>query len=518
MSSSSSATTAKLAAIVFLLMATLLLLFQGDRMVFTNDEGILLEPAQRMAQGAVPYVDFFGYMSPGSYWLQSSIFRYLGISLWAGRLPVIFDLALQCALVFWLTERLSSRAPALAAVLAFAGFQIADPNFLTAQHRWDSATLALLGACFIVEAQRRSAQGWWWTGGALMGAAAWCTPSVGLLIAATVAWMAVRREQRNKLIHFAGGIALVSAAALAMLALQGGFNAFFEQMAWLSTHYTNVNVMPYGSVIGGWGPALKSAHGFEQAVVLVLLACVELPAILPLAALALWAVAAWRGKIQSEERGMVALLLLSMTALVLTAFPRADVMHLAFVAALPYALTVAALARLVPARAGRLVAPVALLFPVLFAGNYWNSWRGMPTIESPVGRLRVPANEFAGMEEMLARVGPGQSLFVYPYMPVFYFVTQASNVSRFSFLAPGMMTGREESEVLGELEKRPPEWVMYLQLSREEFLRVFPAATKLDNRFETLEAWLERNYEPVSNPEVNVVGYRLWRRRAGSKT
>src|SRR5271165_274553 len=510
----------KMAAVIFLAMTTLLLLFHGNRMVFTNDEGILLEPAQRLAHGAVPYVDFFGYMSPGSYWLQSAIFRCFGVSLWAGRMPVILDLALQCALVFWLTERLSSLIPALAAAVAFAGFQIADPSFLTAQHRWDSATLALLGLCFVVrcstDAQRRTSPAWWWASGALMGAAAWCTPSLGLLIAATMAWMAVRREQRNRLLHFAGAVALVSAAALATLAAEGGLKAFFEQMAWLSTHYTGVNVMPYGSVIGGWGQAIRSTQGFEQATLLLVLLCVELPAILPLAALALWALAAWRGKISSGEGGIVALLLASMTALVLTAFPRADVMHLAFVAALPYALTVAALARLVPARVARLAAPIALLFPLLFAANYWTSWRGTQSVASPVGRLRVPADQRAGMEQMLARVGPGQSLFVYPYMPIFYFVTQASNLSRYSFLAPGMMTTREEFEVLGELEKRPPEWVMYLQLSREEFLRVFPSATKLDHRFGTLEGWLESNYEPVDNPDISVVGYRLWRRRSFS--
>src|SRR5277367_5310982 len=96
------------AVFVFLIAATILLAFHGNRVVATNDEGMILEPAQRMLSGARPYVDFFGYMSPGSYWLQAIVFRLFGISLWAGRLIVILDFSIQVALVFWLVARLAS--------------------------------------------------------------------------------------------------------------------------------------------------------------------------------------------------------------------------------------------------------------------------------------------------------------------------------------------------------------------------------------------------------------------------
>ena len=85
----------------------MLLAMHGQRMVMTNDEGIVLESAQRMAAGGRIYVDFFGYMSPGSYWLQALVFKLLGVALWTGRLIVILDFALQCALVYWLAARLS---------------------------------------------------------------------------------------------------------------------------------------------------------------------------------------------------------------------------------------------------------------------------------------------------------------------------------------------------------------------------------------------------------------------------
>jgi hypothetical protein len=73
-----------------------------------------------------------------------------------------------------------------------------------------------------------------------------------------------------------------------------------------------------------------------------------------------------------------------------------------------------------------------------------------------------------------------------------------------------MMTGQEEAEALAQLQSQPPQWLLYLPLGREEFLRVFPHASSLNGHFETLESWLTQNYTPVEQPAVNLGGYRLW--------
>jgi hypothetical protein len=241
---------------------------------------------------------------------------------------------------------------------------------------------------------------------------------------------------------------------------------------------------------------------------------VALPAILPPLAILLWCFALWRGASSTEDRGAIQLLMFATAALVITAFPRADVMHLAFIAALPYALAGAALARLLPARAGITLAMVSMLMAAVFSANYFRGWRETARVDSPAGVLRVPLDQVAGVQRLMAQVHPGQGLFVYPYMPLDYFLTQTRNPTRFSYLAPGMMTRTEEMETLAELQVRPPEWLLYLQLTPEEFLRVFPHASGLEWRFNTLEDWLRNNYRPVENPGVNVAGYGLWRRVA----
>jgi hypothetical protein len=522
----------RLSIVVFFFVAIILLASHGNRVVATNDEGMILEPAQRMLAGARPYVDFFAYMSPGSYWLQELVFRWFGISLWAGRLIVILDFSAQCALVFWLVARLASLQVASVTVIIFAGFQIADPTFLTAQHRWDSATFALAGLCIAVWGRlaacasicdrrtlsevplhtRLKVPSHIAISGALMAAAAWCTPALALVGAAMAVWLLIDSNRRRQFLPWTAGVLSISLLAMAWLALHGCLTAFVQQIAWLRTNYSAVNIMPYGAIVGGYRPLLADAAGFEFAIRTALVLCLALPAILPIAAVVLAAIALWRGKVSADDRPVWMLLLLASIAFTFTVFPRADVMHLAFIAALPYALTAIALSRLIPARVGAPLACVILVLATVFGANFFNGLRGTRLVASAVGNLRVAGDNSQEIQNWIADVHPGASLFVYPYMPLQYFLTQAKNPTRFSFLAPGMMTDREESIALAELRSNPPEWLAYLKLPREEFLRVFPNASDLNWRFPALENWLDENYQPVENPRVTVFGYQLWRR------
>ena len=484
------------ASAIFAGVFALLFIFHSHRFVATNDEGMILEPAQRMLSGARPYVDFFGYMSPGSYWIQAQVYRVFGVAMWTSRVVVMFDLSLECALVFWIVARVASRRAAVAAVLIFAGFQIADPSYVTSAHRWDSAALALAGV-----AAGLSEWKWRWVAsGALLAAATWCTPALALVGGAVVLFLAIR--ERGGLAPFAAGIATVSIPAVAALGWTGTFGAFLKQLAWLRTNYAAVNVMPYGSIIGGYRALFEgSANAAEAAVRAVLVLGVALPAILPVAAVGLFAL---RGRRRDLE-----LLTLAAVAITATVFPRADVAHLMFIEALPLVVCVAALTRF--PRAGAALAMAGVVLAGIFGMNFFTTLRGTEMVASPIGELRVASQQAPDLAGLVAKVRPRQGLFVYPYMPIVYVATQTTNPTRFSYLAPGMMTEREASEALDELRASPPEWVLYMKLSREEFLRVFPHATGLDWHFASLEEWLDANYAPVE-PAVSLWGYRLCRR------
>src|SRR5262249_30898497 len=150
------------------------------------------------------------------------------------------------------------------------------------------------------------------------------------------------------------------------------------------------------AVIGGYGNLLAGSSGrFETMLRLVLIVCYALPAILPPLAILLWGGALWRSTLPKPDRARAALLVLSTGAMILTALPRPDVMHLGFVAALPFALTGAGLARIFPLRVTIPLAFASMFLGIVFAANLFTGWSGAARIASPVGELRVPPPQAA---------------------------------------------------------------------------------------------------------------------------
>jgi 4-amino-4-deoxy-L-arabinose transferase-like glycosyltransferase len=484
---------------VFLGAALLLLWMFGNRLILgTNDEGIYLDAAERILHGQKPYVDFFGYMSPGSFWMQALAFRLFGVTLAAGRVLVILYVALECALIYWLVERFASRAAAIITALFFLVFQTADPSMLTAQHRWDSSAFALASIAICVGAPSGAGRRWLVVSGFLVTCAAVATPSVALVALVTLVWL------RKRAGWYLVGIAVAGTSAILTLWLTGILPAFLQQLHWLSRNYSSVNVMHYGAIIGGYRGLFEGAGAWDLPVRFGVVFCLALPAVLPVVALAGGA-AQW---VRSRE-SVILYLLLSIIALVASTYPRSDVAHLAYVAALPYAVTGILMYRFLPARPRAWLAISITVWASVFVLQAQLPSRLRP-LHTPVGDVRASAEEAPVVEELLSRVRPHQSLFVYPYKPLLYFLTQAENPTRYPYLQPGLMTGEDARLTLSELEARPPEWVLYMDLDRAEFERVFPAGKSLDPHYPQLESWIQANYRSAGCPPLG--GYVLLRR------
>ncbi len=500
-------------ALVFVTVAAFLLWIHGNRLVLNNDEGIILDASERMLQGQTIYRDFFGYMSPGSYWIQEAVFGIFGVSLRSGRVIVILDFALQCAILFWLTALLAGKRTGLAATGLFFTFQATMPDLLLAQHRMDSASMALLSIALSVQGQR-CGRYWYWVAAGLLGAAAAvCTPSIGLIAVTTMLWLSVEPSLRRFLKPYSLGLCAVALAALGALWATGTLSALIEQLAWLGQNYSEVNYMPYGSIISGYTAALGGATGVALGVRALLLFGIALPAVLPVVATAAWGTSWLPGK--RDPRRIVptpvVYLLGCMAMFVAGTYPRSDVAHLAFVAVLPYALTAAWLSQRAPRQLAAGAFMLLAVVAVALLAQRAHDMRDEETVSTPVGTLRASSTDAPGLRRFLETVRPGGTLYVHPYKPMLYFLAQAHNPTRYSYLAPGLMNGDDEAAALRNLENQPPEALMYQALDRSEYLRVFPHGWKLNHRFPRIEDWIAREYVPVE-PPVYVGGYRLYER------
>jgi hypothetical protein len=510
-----------IAATVFISVTALLFFTHGDRLLFNNDEGIILDAAVRMLNGQTLYRDFFGYMTPGSYWIQEAVFALFGVSIRSGRIVVIFDFAVQCAVLFWLTALLAGKKTAFAATLLFAAFQSSSPerpDFLLAQHRMDSAALALLSIALCVQGQRRAKPWTWAAGGLLVTAAALCTPPVGTIAAVTLVWLCADPSLRRFLLPYCVGLAVGMFAFLAALTATGMLQPMLDQLGWLSRNYTSVNYMPYGSIIGGYGTALAGATGFQLAILLIVLFCVALPAVLPVGVIAGWSWVIFRSPWTPEGREIlktpIPYLLGCMMVLVAGTYPRADVTHLAFVAVLPYVLAATWISWHTPRF---FAAAIIIIFSTVslgFVEDTATHVRAAVPIATPIGTARVSPAELEGVQKLLECVRPRDTLYVHPYRPMLYVLTQAQNPTRYSYMWPGLMSHDDAAAALKDLKKSPPKAVMFLEVDRDEYLRVFPNASNLNHRFPDIEDWIARDYVPVE-PPLTVSGYRLYMRSAG---
>jgi hypothetical protein len=173
--------------------------------------------------------------------------------------------------------------------------------------------------------------------------------------------------------------------------------------------------------------------------------------------------------------------------------PRFDVGHLIFAVPLFYVLAASflPLARwtLVPAGA------VALLFLFSAAAQRFAT----ETIVTPFGAVRTDPESVQTVRWLMNEIQPGERIFVYPFFPIAYAVTGGKNVSRYCFMQPGVYTEADERLAIGDLVRNPPAKVLYLDISRAELLRIWPASDPSRLSLPHLHGFVTANFQPAAH-------------------
>jgi hypothetical protein len=481
----------------------LIFLTLGDRMIPNADEGIYLQSGANVLRGKVPYRDFFALTGPGSFWLLAGLFRLFGVTLRSARALAAFDISLMTGLVFWLVFRFAGRGTALAASVLFLAIALSNPGNVVVNHRWDSGACALAAICAALGAMQTTRRSMAVLAGVLAAMAVWITPSMALLAIVIAARLWFEGRGRHYIAGAAGAVLLPGV----MMACQHAWIPMLRGLYWTGTHYAQANRSGYGAVFGGWAALFAKAHGGDLLVRIVLLAPFLLPALLP----PLMAIA-WLPSLRNPRRPECFLLLCG-GAMVASAYPRWDLLHLLYVS--PVFLVLAALwmgrTRLGLARTG-----VFLLLFIPAAAMCSRSLTGDGNelfLSTPAGAIRVSKAEAPPIQMSLAHIHPGDSLFVFPYEPIYYLLTGGQNPTRYLWLQPGMMSAGDEHAALAELAARPPDWILYRNLAPADYLRLWPGSNPALLRMASIESWIRTNYRPEASAASPDGVRELWRRR-----
>ena len=112
-----------------------------------SDEGHFLYSAQLINEGELPYRDYWIEQTPGSFYLQSLIFKITGASIMAGRLSMVALAIIICLLMFIISRKLAPFPYSLIPAVIYCFWGISQINIPWYSHY--ALFFCLLGAYFL---------------------------------------------------------------------------------------------------------------------------------------------------------------------------------------------------------------------------------------------------------------------------------------------------------------------------------------------------------------------------------
>jgi len=468
------ATERAISAAIFAVTLAYLWLFR--RYTFLEpDEGIVLQGAQRILRGDVLYQDFFSYFTPGSYYFLALLFRVFGSSFLVGRTALVFFGGIYSVISYLLARRVCSRGTALwvATVVAL----ITIPYRFEVLHNWDSTLwccLAVYSAVRWLESSQLEPPPWKWAfaTGSFTSLTFLFEQSkgAGLILGLGAGFVAITVLDRRRSLwkgtqgfEVAAGMAWPFVVTLAYFGAQHSLSLMLADWFWPLYHYTLANRVPYG--YQNWSENARhqlfgtGSIGVRLVTIVAVSPGFLVPA-LPLIAvglLAYWIVQTWRRCEPQAVGSYYVLICAALSGLLLSVVVgRADVIHFMYLLPL-FSLVLGWMieGRDIPGRIFRAVRPFLIAYTAI-AFLFFAMPLLLRAINTP-GKVQTRRGVISTPEDdqvipyVQAHVGAGENILVYPYLPLYYYLTDTFSASRYEYFQPGMHTPQQAREMIAEL-------------------------------------------------------------------
>ena len=432
-----------------------------------SDEGIVLEGAQRILRGQVLYRDFFSFYTPGSYYWTALLLKLFGNSILTARMALVTYGGVFAALGYLLARRVCSRGASALAV-GLAGV-VSLPYSFYVQHSWDSSLLSLLTIYCAVRVLETRKFAWTFAAATFTALAVLFEHSkgAGLALGLTLGFGMLAATNRvrftaKQLLMLVFGFAWPFVVTFLYFGSQHAIGAMLAQWLWPLQHYSTVNRVNYGYLhlsAAQWN-ALHGGSWLWRAFAYFVISPAVAVAVLPFLTLA---VLVWHSsRLRSGDQRVpyyvvvgAALLGLWLPVVVL----RPDVAHLIYLTPL-FAVTGSWIldARHIPLKIFRAGKPVLIWyllgsFAAFGLALLLNAVTAKNTLETRRGVLHSSEKDTV-IPYVMAHIAAGGMLFVYPYEPLYYYLTDTTNPTSLDFLQAGMHTSEQAQRVLEELQSR----------------------------------------------------------------
>lgn len=433
------------------------------------DEGIVLQGAERIIAGQLPYRDFFSFYTPGSLYLLAGLFRVFGDSFAVARISLAATGAICSLFTYVLARRVCSRNIALfvamLATTAGAAFR-----FLVLHNPY--STLACCACLYgLIRWFETRKPIWAFTAGSLASMTFLLEQSkggglfLGLVLALVILRVCDRefRLGRAALIASAIGVFSPMAVTFAYFGANHAMGQMLQCWLWPLQHYTQANHVAYGHQ--NWSDRTRELIFYTGPLWTRLLkSFMVLPGllipVLPLITFGLlvyWSIQLFRRDTSPEVRYYVGVCSVLTGLLVSIVIVRPDILHFMYLAPLwylvlawfcdPLATRSSTLRRL----RDPLIAFVWITFGLLSMAVLLTTTAANHRIETRRGRITTGAPDTV-LAYVQQHVPPHGRMLVYPYLPLYNYLSATLSPSRYDYFQPGMNTHDQAREIVASLE------------------------------------------------------------------
>jgi 4-amino-4-deoxy-L-arabinose transferase-like glycosyltransferase len=478
-----------------------------SRLPWNPDGGIYIYGAQRVLDGAIPSRDFVELQGPGSFYWLAAFYKLFGVSILTARTVLLLTGIATALLVFHLSRRIGGLGLFPALFVLVTGI----PLMLMNSPHYDSNFFGLFAVTIFICAERsitkrplsKASRVLLLLTGSLAGLNTCFLQQKGfdLMVSFLLSLIILHRKAGLRLATILLlGYCCVIAAEVSLYAFLGALpDLIYANIVWPLSTYNSVNTAPYGFPLwniwfSNWWLVMSAkfsvpvAIGLTAAMSAPFLAILVLPILVSIAGFAsrltavkrewvpywLAAYALWASELQRLDIGHLRNGCLLLVVLFFTA---CDVQKKKFWQFLAIAIT----ACIVLNGAVNLLGATAQTTPI-------HTRRG-----TLLGQKRDAALEF-----LLAHTKPGEEVFVYPYQPIYYFLADVRNPTRFSNLMYHLNTPEQFREAVHDLDSKKPNYVLWdSAFSGEKLTSIFPGYHHPATAELIMEPYLETHYRQI---------------------
>ena len=455
-----------------------------------------MEGAVRTVHGQLLGRDFLEVVGPGTFYWLALFFKMFGVTFLASRI-CLFVTSLGTALsIYFLSRRVCHSYQVLPCILVFATyFGTFWPEI---SHHVDSNCSALLAVVCIVLWQDLHKNWLLLAAGALAGATTLILQPKGLLLLlAFFIWLWIQHRKRLvslwALVWVAGGAFVVVALMLGYFWTKGALGGLiYINVVWPYHHYGPAATVHYAFLISDYfNHWVVPVHGINWTVGMAALLVTPFlfVAALPVLVLCLGIKHGIR-----NMRPEIVLYWLAGSAFWLSEIHRKDISHLVFGSPLLIILCVFYLQERRNKGFSLAIQALSIASVCLATATLFIALVAHP-MATRVGQVSMAAYDpvLSAIDE---HVQPGEEIFMYPYSPMYYFLSATTNPTRYNtfFYNFNIASHFEFDEVIHDLDQHRVKYVLWDRDVRNKLDSIFPGSHP--KQF-VIEPYLESHYKPI---------------------